>query len=119
MTTKIVYVGADDEFEFIVSQKIWNETTQTYDLIPIDFVTNGVTKIDVAFGDQLINSTDDPTMVRFADGGKLWLKLGSINTMVRGRVYAVVSRAYDPIHPLGQTIIAPTRLHSSLNLNFK
>lgn len=119
MTTQTVFVGTNDEISITANTALLDEGTQTDVLTPIPFLTNGTTKIEISFSDQVKNSVDDAAMISFTDDGEIVLKLGSLATVVKDRSHPVIIRAFDPVHPLGQTIVAPSRTDSNLSLIFK
>ena len=119
MTTKTIYIGTNDKISVTANTEVWDEANQKYTLVPIPFIDNETSKIQIEFADQVKNSTDDASIISFDNQGKISLSLGSLATVVKNRSHTAVVRAFDPEHPLGQTIIDPSRIDSNLSLIFK
>ena len=119
MTTKVVYTGADDEISVTANIVTWDDVNKKDVVTPIPFVDNGTSKIEVSFADQVKDSVEHSDMISFDNTGNIVLKLNSLTTVVKNRSYPATVKVFDDTHPLGQTIIAPSREDSNLSLIFK
>lgn len=119
MTTKVVYTDTDDEISITANTVEWNETLQKDELIPIPFIDNNASKMQILFADQDIDSTESSGMISFDNNGRIVLKLNTLTTVVKDRSYPAIIKVFDDEHPLGQTIVAPSREDSNLSLIFK
>ena len=118
MTTKTVYTGTNDEISVTANTSLWDEDLQKDVLTPIPFIDNGATKVEVSFSDQILNSIDNADMISFDNNGKLIFKFNTLVNVSKNRANEAIVKVFDVDHPLGQTIIAPTREDSNLSLVF-
>ena len=100
-----VYINSDNDVDLIVSDKDG----------PIDFISNGVTLIEVYYNAQTISSATDA--ITYADAGKVTLKLGHEAGLISGGKYNMILKAFDPAHPDGQVLIAPSMSDSCVVIN--
>ena len=119
MTTKTVYTGTNDDISITLGEDVWNEVEQKNDFVPISFIDNNTSKIEISFADQNINSVDNNEMILFNNDGEITLKINSLTTVVKDRTHPAIIKVFDPEHLDGQTPVAPNRPDSNLSLIFK
>ncbi len=121
MITEAVFLGSDNEIILIIKiQDVdangiplingdgvlkENGGTGEYTYTAIDFITSGVTSMELyIFGVTVTSATD---RLNYFDGGKITLKLGDIDGVDIERLYGISIKVFDPLHPNGQVIVHP------------
>jgi hypothetical protein len=99
-----IYLGSDNKSKWIIAS----------DNVPIDFVANGTTKVEIYLGDILV--TSDTSEVSFADGGLITLDLGQNVEIVVNEKYPVILKAYDGLNLNGQVLMHPSMDGSNANV---
>jgi hypothetical protein len=90
-----VFLGSDNTNKLVISE---NE-------VPIKFVDNATTKIEVYIGVVLVST--DTGEVTFDNAGGVTLTLGAVVGLVANEKYPVILKVYDGFHADGQVLIHP------------
>ena len=91
-----VFIGRDNEIDLILS----NLDTS----LGIDFISFGVTKMEVSVEGVTVSSEDG--YITYQDGGKVTMQLGHIDGLVINKTSPLTLIVYDPLHPNGQVMIS-------------
>ena len=115
MVAETIFKDSDNEVRLILI-----DPTDLSDVVnypqgkPYDFVSNGVTKMELFVGCVKFSSEDD--YISFYDGGIIIIKLGLENTIRQNIEFSSSIKIYDPTHPNGQFIVNNKFTKSNLTL---
>ena len=98
-----VFIGSDNEINLIVSD---NDTG-----LPVDFVSNGTTKIEAEIGGIVISS--ETGEITYGDGGVIDMTIGMVAGLTVGN-YNICVKVFDPEHTQGQVFIHSNMKRSSV-----
>jgi hypothetical protein len=90
-----VFLGSNNTNRLVISE---NE-------VPITFVDNTTTKIEVYLGSILVST--DTGEVSFDNAGVVTLDLGAVVGLIANEKYPVILKVYDGFHADGQVLIHP------------
>lgn len=91
-----VFIGRDNEIDLVIS----NVDTDA----GIDFISYGVTKMEVYVEGIMVSSEDG--YITYQDGGRVNMRLGHVVGLTTNKTYPITLIAYDPLHTSGQVLIS-------------
>lgn len=115
MVDETIFTDSDNEVRLILI-----DPTDLSDLVnyprgkPYDFISNGVTLMELFVGTIKFSSTDGD--ITYADGGIITIKLGADTSLNQDVKYSSSIKIYDPSHLNGQFIVNNNFKDSNLTL---
>ena len=115
MVDETIFTDSDNEVRLILI-----DPTDLSDLVnyprgkPYDFISNGVTLMELFVGTIKFSSTDGN--ITYADGGIITIKLGADTSLNQDVKYSSSIKIYDPSHLNGQFIVNNNFKDSNLTL---
>lgn len=104
MINEVVYLGSSNSLEFIASN----------DGVPIDFISIGVTSMELYIGNTTV--TSDTDKLNYFDEGRIVLTLGDVDGVDCRKEYAISLKIFTDSDTLGRLIIHPNMKNSSVSL---
>lgn len=111
MVEETAFIDSDNEIEVISKHQTTSGDS------PIDFLSMGVTRMDLSIAGTTISSTGP--RLTYDDGGVIRINLGGALGIEVGRVYDVSIKVWTPAHPNGQVIVHPSFSNASLAIEVK